>query len=219
MTGKMSFSADARPHPGPLQKERESTSINMNTMEKVISFLKRLHPVSGALEAELENSFRYTMKKKNEFLLYEGQVCQYAWYLQKGLVRCYYTRGEHEVTTLFIEEDHMIVLHKSLYRKLKSIYNIQALEDCELYRIRFEDIQHVLETYVEAWHIRNIITNRYSNLKDIRIRATSIRSPNGRYAYFVRHFPQLLGRLTLEQIASYLNMSKSSVARARRHKF
>jgi CRP-like cAMP-binding protein len=188
-------------------------------MDKLISFLKNLHPVSGLLEAELQGRFRFTTKKKNEFLLYEGEVCRYAWYLQKGLVRFYYNRGEHEVTTWFVEEDHMIVLHKSLYGQIKSVYNIQALEDCELYRIRFEDIQHVLETYAEAWYIRNIITNRYSNLKDIRIRATSIRSPNGRYAYFVRHFPHLLGRLTLEQIASYLNMSKSSVARARRNKF
>lgn len=188
-------------------------------MEKLISFLNKLHPVSGSLEFELRTRFHFTTKKKDQFLLYEGEICRYAWYLQKGLVRYYYTRDEHEVTTLFVEEDHVIVLHKSLYREIESVYNIQALEDCELYRIRFEDIQHVLQTYAEAWHIRNIITSRYSNLKDIRIRATSIRSPNGRYAYFVRHFPQLLGRLTLEQIASYLNMSKSSVARARRHRF
>lgn len=119
-------------------------------MEKVISFLNRLQPLSGALEAELRNRFRFTTKKKNEFLLYEGEICRYAWYLQKGLVRCYYNRGEHEVTTWFVEEDHVIVLHKSLYREIKSIYNIQALEDCELYRIRFEDIQHVQETYAEA---------------------------------------------------------------------
>jgi CRP-like cAMP-binding protein len=188
-------------------------------MEKLISFLNNLHPISASLEVELRNAWRFTRKKKNEFLLYEGEVCRYAWYLQKGLVRCYYTRGEHEVTTLFIEEDHVIVLHKSLYGEKKSLYNIQALEDCELYRIRFEDIQHVLKTYAEARYIHTIITDRYSNLKDIRIRATSIRSPNGRYAYFVKHFPQLLGRLTLEQIASYIDMSKSSVARARRHKF
>jgi len=188
-------------------------------MEKVFSFLKRLHPVSGSLEAELRNECRYMKKKKNDFLLFEGEICRYAWYLEKGLVRCYYNHGEQEVTIWFLEEDHVIVLFKSLFEQKKSLYNIQLLEDCELYGIRFGDIQHVLETHAEARYIRNIITERYSNLKDIRIRATSIRSPNDRYAYFVRHFPHLRGRLTLEQIGSYLNMSKSSVARARRHKF
>ena len=188
-------------------------------MEKLISFLKRHHAVSALLEAELRRRFRFTKRKKNEFLLYEGQRCHYAWYLQKGLVRCYYERDEREVTTWFIEEDHAIVLFKSLFGQKKSLYNIQALEDCELYGIHYEDIMHVLETHPEAQHMRTMITDRYSNLKDIRIRATSMRNPNDRYAYFVRHFPQLPGRVTLEHIASYLNISKSSVARARRHKF
>ena len=188
-------------------------------MEKAISFLKRLHPVSDPFEAALRNALRYTKKRKNEFLLFEGEVCHYAWYLQKGLVMCYYTRDEREVTTWFMEEDHVIVLFKSLSGQKKSLFNIEALEDCELYRIHFEDIQHLLQRYSEAWHMRTMITDRYSNLKDIRIRATSMRYPNDRYAYFVRHFPHLPGRVTLEHIASYLNMSKSSVARARRYKF
>ena len=194
-------------------------TCNLNVMEKVISFLKRLHPLSGSFEAELRRGCRFTRKKKNEFLLYEGEVCRYAWYLQKGLVRCYYTHNEWEITTLFLPEDDVILLTESLFYQKKSLFNLQALEDCELYRIGFEDLKHVLETHIEADYIRSIITNRYSKLKDIRIRATSARSPNDRYAYFVKHFPHLLGRLTLEQIGSYLNMSKSSVARARRHNF
>jgi len=88
-----------------------------------------------------------------------------------------------------------------------------------LYGIRIEEIEHVLEAHPEAQHIRTIIADRYSNLKDIRIRATSMRDPNDRYAYFVRRFPHLLNRINLEHIASYLNISKSSVARARRQKF
>jgi hypothetical protein len=76
-----------------------------------------------------------------------------------------------------------------------------------------------LESYPEARRIRTIITDRYSDLKDIRIRTTSMRYPNDRYAYFVRHFPHLLNRVNLEHIASYLNISKNSLARARRQKF
>ncbi|MGN6533793.1 MAG: hypothetical protein ACTHK0_18780, partial [Ginsengibacter sp.] len=77
------------------------SSCNGNAMEKVISFLNNLHPLSGSLEAELRNRFRFIKKKKSEFLLYEGEVCRYAWFLQKGLVRCYYTRDDREVTMWF----------------------------------------------------------------------------------------------------------------------
>jgi CRP-like cAMP-binding protein len=184
-------------------------------MEKVISFLKRLHPVSGSLEAELRNELRFTRKKKNEFLLFEGEVCHYAWYLQKGLVRCYYKRVEREVTTLFIEEDHVIVLNKSLFGQKKSLYNIQALEDCELYAIHYEHIQAHFRKYPEAISLHHIIANRYSNLKDLKIRATSMLTPKERYRYFEKHFPHLLNRVKLEYIASYLDLSRRSLARAR----
>jgi CRP-like cAMP-binding protein len=184
-------------------------------MEKVISFLKRLHPVSGPLEAELRSALRFTRKKKHEFLLFEGEVCHYAWYLQKGLVRCYYTREQREVTTLFIVEDDVIVLFNSLFGQMQSQYNIQALEDCELYAIHYQDIQAHFRKYPEAICLDHIIAERYSNLKDTKIRATGMLSPKERYRYFEKHFPHLVNRVKLEYIASYLDLSRRSLARAR----
>ena len=184
-------------------------------MEKVIDFLKRLHPLSGSLEAELRKAFRFTKKKKNEFLLSEGEVCRYAWYLQKGLVRCYYNRDEHEVTTWFMEEDNMIVLFKSLFGQKKSLFNIQALENCELYAIHYQEIEALYTKYPEAMNLGNIVAERYSNLKDVKIRATSMLTPEERYRYFEKHFPHLLNRVKLEYIASYLDLSRRSLARAR----
>jgi CRP-like cAMP-binding protein len=185
-------------------------------MEKAISFLKRLHPVSGSLEAELRNELRFTRKKKNEFLLFEGEVCHYAWYLQKGVVRCYYNRDEREVTTWFVEEDNAIVLFKSLFGQRTSLYNIQALEDCELYAIHYQDIQSHFRKYPEAVSLHHIIANRYSNLKDLKIRATSMLTPKERYRYFEKHFPQLLNQVKLEYIASYLDMDIRTLTRARK---
>lgn len=187
-------------------------------MEKVIAFLKNLHPVSDSLEAELRNGLRFTRKKKNEFLLFEGEICRYAWYLQKGLVRCYYNRDEREVTTWFLEEDHVIVLFKSLFGQKKSLYNIHALEDCELYGIRIENILHLEDTYPEVAHICTKVGERFSNLKDIRIRATSMLSAKERYRYFEKHFSQLLNRVKLEYIASYLDMDIRTLTRVRKER-
>jgi CRP-like cAMP-binding protein len=187
-------------------------------MEKLISFLNKLHPVSGSLEADLRNAFRSMKKKKNEFLVLEGEVCHYAWYLDMGLVRCYFERHEHEVTTWFMEENNVVVLFKSLFGQKKSIFNIQTLEDCELYCIHYEDILHVLETYPEARQIRTIITDKYSNLKDIRIRATSMQVPKERYRYFEKHLPHLINRVKLQYIASYLDMDIRTLTRTRKNR-
>jgi hypothetical protein len=116
--------------------------------------------------------------------------CRYALVPAKGTGRCYYNLHEREVTTLFLEEDHTIILFQSLFRQKKSLCNIQVIEDYELYGIRYEDILHLLETHSEATHIRTIIADRHSNLKDIRIRAISGHC-QGTVPLFEKHFPQL----------------------------
>lgn len=189
--------------------------LQTNVMEQVISFIKNLVPVSATLEAELQNRLRFTTKKKNEFLLFEGGICRYAWYLQKGLVRCYYNRDEREVTTWFMEEGNPVVLFKSLFGQKKSLFNVQALEGCELYAIHYQDIQALYRIFPELIRLHNIIAERYSNLKDLKIRATSMLTPKERYRYFEKHFPHLFNRLKLEYIASYLDLSRRSLARAR----
>ena len=187
-------------------------------MEKVISYLNKLHPVSATFEAELRMRCRFTKKKKNEFLLLEGEISHYAWYLQEGLVRCFYNRHEREVTTWFLEEDHPVVLFKSLFRQKKSLFNIQALEDCELYSIHYQDIQALFRKYPEAITLHHIIFEDYSNLIHLKIRATSMLTTKDRYRYFEKHFPHLLNRLKLEYIASYLDMDVRTLTRARKYK-
>jgi CRP-like cAMP-binding protein len=187
-------------------------------MEKVISYLKGLHAVSEALEAELRNRCRFTQKKKNEFLLFEGEICRYAWYLQDGLVRCFYNRYEREVTTWFMEEDNPVVLYKSLFDQKKSLFNLQALEDCSLYSIHYHDIRALYQKFPEIIHIHNLVTEHYTHLQTLKIRATSTLSARDRYRYFEKHFPHLLSRLKLEHIASYLDMDVRTLTRARKYK-
>lgn len=184
-------------------------------MEKVISYLHQLYPVSAAMETELRSVLHFKKMNKDAFLVYEGEVCYHAWYVQKGLVRCFYTRDEYEVTTWFAEEDKIIVLFKALFGQKKSLFTLQALEDCELYAIHFHDLQVLYRKYPEALVLHNLIFEQHSHLKDLKIRATSKLAPRDRYRYFEKHFPHLTGRLKLEHIASYLDLSLRSVNRAR----
>jgi CRP-like cAMP-binding protein len=184
-------------------------------MERVTSFLNGLYPVSGLMEAPLRDACRFTRKKKYEFLVSEGEICHYAWYLEKGLVRCYYNRDEHDVTTWFLEENNVVVLFRSLSGQIKSQYNIQALEDCGLYGIHYQDIKALYKKFPEIRALQSLIAERYSNLKDLKIRATGMLTAKERYRYFEKHFPHLLNRLKLEYIASYLDISRRSLARAR----
>lgn len=184
-------------------------------MEKVIAFLQRLHPLSSALKEELSQAARFIRMRKNEFLQHENSVSHHVWFLQKGLVRCYYEHNAQEVTVWFMEEGNIVVLLKSITDQIKSIFHLQALEDCELYVIHHRDIKSLYKKYPEARSLHYVVLEQYSALKDFKIRATNGR-PEQRYRYFEKHFPHLLNRLKLEHIASYLNMDVRTLTRARK---
>ena len=175
-----------------------------------------MQPLPDSLEQDVRSAAHFSRIKKHAHLVYEGEVCRSAWYLQKGLVRCYYHRDDREVITWFLEEGQVVLLSNSLFEQKKSVANVQALEDCALYSIRFEDILRLLELYAEAPRIHMLVMEQYNHLQDMRIRATSMLAAADRYKYFLTHFPHLLNRVKLEHIAAYLDISKSSLARARR---
>jgi CRP-like cAMP-binding protein len=187
-------------------------------MEKVIAYLQQLYPVSGSMEAELRSVLHFSKIKKNEFLHSEGRIPRTAWYLQKGLVRCYYERDYREVTIWFIGEDNAIILFKALSAQKKSLYHVQAVEDCELYSIHYHDLQILLNKYPEARRLHTILSSRYGDLHHQKIRATSMLSPMERYRYFEKHFPHLPGRIKLDHIASYLNMDTRTLTRVRKNR-
>lgn len=171
----------------------------------------------AALITELPRMVHFIRKRKDEFLHHENVIAHRVWFLQKGLVRCYYDHPNgHEVTMWFMEEDNMVVLLKSLTDQVKSIFHLQAIEDCELYVIQHQDIKTLYKKYPEARSLHFTVSEQYSRLKDLKIRATS-GNPGERYRYFVKHYPALTGRLKLEHIASYLNMDVRTLTRARKN--
>ncbi len=185
-------------------------------MDTVIAYLNRLYPLSAPLQAELRKALHYSKKAKNQYLLRAGEIPKSAWYLKKGLVRCFCCQQTQEITTWFLPEDNALLLSDSLVDQQQSSYWLQALENCELYSIGSADILYLIKKYPEAREIKTLIAERFSHLKDEKIKITGISPAAARYQYFETHYSHLLNRLKLEHIASYLDMSKSSLARARR---
>jgi len=63
-------------------------------MEMVLSYLESFYPLSEGLRDFLFHAVTFRKFKKREFLLQPGEVARYLYFVQKGLVRCYYIKDE-----------------------------------------------------------------------------------------------------------------------------
>jgi CRP-like cAMP-binding protein len=157
--------------------------------------------------------------KANDFFLKEGEVCNYIGFVTKGLLRSYfYDDYANEITTDFFPEGTLIIAFDSFNNRVPSKEYIKTIEDSELMVVRYER-QKELYQLVPAW---NQICKDLADVKSREMldRASSfqILSAAERYQKFCNENPQLLQRVNLGFIASYIGVDNATLSRIRKKK-
>lgn len=154
---------------------------------------------------------------KGEFLLHEADVCQYSFFVDKGLLRSYTideTGKEHIIQ--FAPENWFITDRSSAYFKEPSQLNIDAIEDSIV--IFLDD--HFMEKARNASSgfikynekaLHNFIRHQQQRI-NLLLSATA----EERYLNFVNIYPDLLLRVPQWMIASYLGLTPESLSRVRK---
>lgn len=159
---------------------------------------------------------------KNEFpqgamLLEKGKIAREFYVIEKGLFRSFlYDYHGNEITTEFYCVNEILIESFSLFQRIPSKENFQAISDGSVWKIgydAFQDLLHKVEGFRE-WG-RTWATNQLFILKQRSIDALTI-SATDRYLTLVRERPQILMQSPLKYIASYLGITDTSLSRIRK---
>jgi CRP-like cAMP-binding protein len=155
--------------------------------------------------------------KANEFFLKEGKVCNYIGFVTKGILRAYiFDDFANEITTEFYPEGSLIISFDSFNNQIPSKENIRAIEDSELMIISFEKQK---ESYrlVPAWNqICKDLADSVSSEMIERTRLFQTMTAKERYNDFCKKNPDILQRVTLGCIASYIGVDIATLSRIRK---
>lgn len=155
--------------------------------------------------------------KANEFFLKEGKVCNYIGFVTKGILRAYiFDDFANEITTEFYPEGSLIISFDSFNNQIPSKENIRAIEDSELMVISFEK-QKELYRLVPAWNqICKDLADSVSREMIERTRLFQTMTAKERYNDFCKKNPDILQRVTLGCIASYIGVDIATLSRIRK---
>lgn len=165
----------------------------------------------------LLDNVEHKQVKKKEKILETGDVCNYTTFVNQGLLYSYSTdiNGiEHVVN--FAMEDYWIGDLYSLINHTPSTLAIVALEDSDVYMFRFDILEKLPEKIpgLEKYY-RILYQNAYTATQQ-RLDCTLSVSAVERYLRILTDNPQLLQRVPLHLIASYLGITPESLSRIRR---
>jgi len=153
---------------------------------------------------------------KGEFLLEEGKICQQIAFIEKGLFRTYYLRDGLEITTCFCKENTITCSYKSVITKQPSDLSIQAIEDCELTVFYYTDLINLYDKH-PFWQTvgRMAAENEFLIIEDYT-RFINDLSAQERYQRILATDANLLQRVPLVYLASYLQIKPETLSRIRK---
>lgn len=173
-----------------------------------------------ALEDEAWNAFRQNIDfksyKRKQLLLIENEVCRQLFFIVKGYVRLYYLIDGVETTKDFNFESDFCGSYVSFKMQLPSRYTIISMEDLDVYTINRDNLFELFDKYPSLQKFARLSIEKMFIRKEMRESSFLIDDAKTRYNNLYSERPQIIQRVPLKYIASYLGVSAETLSRIRR---
>lgn len=181
-------------------------------MELLLKYLNSIQPLSEGLTEHLKSILKFKSVSKKDFLLKAGRVCRSICFIHTGLLRCFYINDDTEICSWFMKEGDVIISVESFFQQKESYESIQALEDCVLFYITYDELMAVYRNFPEFNFIGRILTEKYYTLSEQRLYSLRMKRSHERYNFLMKNFPELIKRVPSKYLASYLGITEVTLS-------
>ena len=158
----------------------------------------------------------FKIVNKKEYLLQEGEICNFEAYVSKGCVRNYYIdENGFEVIIQFAIEDWWLSDIASFHEKTPSKIYIETLEECELFFLTYENKEELLNRVPKFERVFRLMVQKNLSTTQNRLINTIAKSATDRYLDFIKLYPTIPQRVAQHYIASYLGISAEFLSKIR----
>ncbi len=180
-------------------------------------FLKEKASLSDSDIDTLTASLSSKTYRKGEFLLHAGEVCAYAFFVEKGLLRSFTTdEAGKEHIIQFGPENWFVTDRSSAYFHEPSDFAIEAIEDTTVVLIDAAFISQASVQYPSFMRFNEKALQSHIRQLQKRINLLLSATAERRYLDFIRLYPDLTLRVPQWMIASYLGITPESLSRVRK---
>lgn len=155
--------------------------------------------------------------KSGEFFVKEGQHSSALAFILDGYMRKFhFTEHGEEITSMFNGPYSFAGSYYSFYRQQRSFENLQAISDCTVFILRYDDLQTL---YADSFNMnvlgRKILENSCIERELWLGKMISLTSAE-RYEWFLESFKDVYKVAQQQHIASFLGIKPETLSRIRR---
>jgi CRP-like cAMP-binding protein len=187
------------------------------TYKLLFDHLNKTAPITEGDFEQVTDLISVKKLKKKEHLFIENEICSYVGFVNKGCLRYYMVDDKaDDHIVYFALEEWWIGDLQSFYNKKPSLYNLQALEDCELFLFsleRFEKANATIPAFAAFTKAKHRAA--YSASVD-RFVISKSETAEEKYLKLLKKQPGIFQRVPQHYIASYLGIKPQSLSRIRK---
>lgn len=168
-------------------------------------------------DAEFEYALsHFTLKKfkKHQFLIQEGEIVTFDFFVISGLVKASHTDevGKQHIMQ-FAMEDWWISDYQAYFNQARATLTVDCIEDTEVFCLTLENREKLCADLHKIEHFfRKKSNSGYIALQQ-RILSLLNSSARDRYVKLLKQYPSLFQRVPKTLLASYLGVSRETLSR------
>jgi CRP-like cAMP-binding protein len=159
----------------------------------------------------------YLKSTKGTTLIPEGKRHHYIYLIVKGSVKSYYLKKSKEVCVWFSLENEIIGTTSTIQGGA-SKETLELLEDSELIKLNIEKIKELAQTDLSISNLLNNLWEEHAIFLEERLYQLQFMNSHERYKVLIKNTPEILQRVSLTDIASFLGLSRETLSRIRAKK-
>ena len=184
-------------------------------MDSLLLYFKKYNPLSEVAINAISEICTPINIKKNKDLQPIGHTCKTIYFIQKGAARIYYYKNGNDITECFVFENRIIARVESLFTGEPSQKAIEIIEDATIIAINATQLFKLYHTFPEIERLfRKIFEAGYVDTVN-RVESIQFHTAEERYGNLLKEAPNIVQRVPLKHIASYLGITQVSLSRIR----
>jgi len=145
----------------------------------------------------------------------EGEICNYMYYVERGLVLQYYKKNDQTVTEHISHEGDMVINIESYFNREPSKIITFMLEPGVLYGIPHDALEAIARQSFELCRLIFAIDERSLIISQRKADILRFETAKERYVRTLRENPEIIRRAPLHHVASFLQMTPETLSRVR----
>jgi CRP-like cAMP-binding protein len=164
---------------------------------------------------EMKKYLRVVSFPKGHHLLEAGRLEPNVYFINRGIACAYIHREGRKLTFWIGREGATIMSLKSYVSNQKGYETVELMEDSELYMLTRADLYRLFceDIHIANWG-RKLAELEFLHTEE-RLIPTLYTTASERYESLLKNDPELLKRIPLETLASYLGITPVSLSRIR----